>query len=240
MEMEKIYAIKNYYETKVSDSAKQIQKLELDKKELKNKVKDLERSLKNSRKRQLKAEQKALEFFETQHKTMSLILQNQSEKSVYKKESEILNNSLKMLKQNLSNLEFKYSALIHNCKEMNASANHLAFEDINIEGILEPDVTVADFDDASLLHDTSINCIDIPLDTSVVNNIGSYANEVNMGIQQDSAVSKDMTIFNLKNQLVQACLYNYNLNRALNTIEWKHDLLRGKFEIKKNESIQQG
>ena len=51
MEMEKIYAIKNYYETKVSDSAKQIQKLELDKKELKNKVKDLERSLKNSRKR---------------------------------------------------------------------------------------------------------------------------------------------------------------------------------------------
>lgn len=126
-------------------------------------------------------------------------MQSSSEKSVYKKESEILQNSVKMLKQSLSSLEFKYTALIQNCKELNASANHLEFEDINIDGLFEPDKTVADFEDVSALYDNSVNYVDLPLDNEVVNTLGLYANEVNMGIQSDSAVSKDMTIFNLKN-----------------------------------------
>jgi len=57
--------MKSTYEAKIEDQKHTIEDLEQDKKDLKSKIQDMERSLRNCRKRELKAEQKALEFFET-------------------------------------------------------------------------------------------------------------------------------------------------------------------------------
>ena len=64
-DIEKFLTMKSTYEAKIEDQKHTIEDLEQDKKDLKSKIQDMERSLRNCRKRELKAEQKALEFFET-------------------------------------------------------------------------------------------------------------------------------------------------------------------------------
>lgn len=64
-DLEKFLVMKGTYEAKIEEQKRTIEELESDKAELKQMMKDMERSLRNSRKRELKAEQKATEFFET-------------------------------------------------------------------------------------------------------------------------------------------------------------------------------
>ena len=53
-------------------------------------IKDLEKQLRESRKNELKAEQKSLEFYEVHHRSLTMITADQSEKAILQKERNVL------------------------------------------------------------------------------------------------------------------------------------------------------
>ena len=87
---------------------------------------------------------------------------------------------------------------------MNTEATHLEFEEIDLDDILRVEDHTESNSEYSVISEDSINYVDIPLDTEVVNSMSPYANEVIGGIIDGSSTSKEMTIYNLKNQLIQA------------------------------------
>ena len=82
---------------------------------------------------------------------------------------------------------------------MNTEATHLEFEEIDLEEILKVQDEHTEEYEYSVISEDSINYVDIPLDTEVVNSMSPYANEVMGGIIDGSSTSKEMTIYNLKN-----------------------------------------
>jgi len=82
---------------------------------------------------------------------------------------------------------------------MNTEATHLEFEEIDLEEILQVQAEHTEEYEYSVISEDSINYVDIPLDTEVVNTMSPYAQDVIGGILPDSSTSKDMTIYNLKN-----------------------------------------
>jgi hypothetical protein len=121
---------------------------------------------------------------------------------ILKREKEILNNQVKMLKRTLREMDFKFSTFLANQSDINASASHLEFEEVNIDDILKVAEEQTAMEEYSVISENSVNYIDIPLDTEVVNSMSPYATEVRDGLACESSISKEMTIYHFKNQLV--------------------------------------
>jgi uncharacterized protein YaaQ len=110
---------------------------------------------------------------------------------ILKREKEILGKQVKLLKKTLRDLDFKYSTFVANCKSMNAQSTHLEFEEVDIDEILklateQDEGEHTEVEEFSYISEDSVNYVDMPLDTEVMNGASAYANEVRESIVDDA------------------------------------------------------
>ena len=73
VDLDKFVALRNQYDSKIADLNKKCDRQANENETLQETIKDLEKALRESRKNELKAEQKSLEFYEIHHKSLAMI-----------------------------------------------------------------------------------------------------------------------------------------------------------------------
>jgi len=214
-------------------------KLEGEVQRLNKKVTDLENKLFRSREKQMKSEQKAHEYYECYHKTLHLINKDSSDNGLLRKQNDILNKQVKQLTEKLHELDQRFQNFIRNYHSSSGSSTMLEFEDVwypESEAIpkeaVQPEVEESIY--------LNFNGRDLPVDNETLVISKEYSLGLIDALERNSTLNRELTIFNLKNQLIHAGLINCNLVRALTNLEWKNLIFKQRAELKHKMLEQQG
>lgn len=118
----------NKYEEKISQLEEENRSLKSEKESYEEKITDLEKKLFVSRQKQLSAEQKSHEYYESYHKTLYLINKDASEAVLIKKQNTSLLKQIKKLTNQLQELDTKFRSFVNNVLEMKGSTQ-MEFDD---------------------------------------------------------------------------------------------------------------
>jgi kinesin family protein 5 len=116
------------YEEKITQLEEENRFLKNEKENYEEKIVDLEKKLFISRQKQLSAEQKSHEYYESYHKTLYLINKDASESVLVKKQNASLLKQVKKLTNQLQELDTKFRSFVNNVLEMKGSTQ-MEFED---------------------------------------------------------------------------------------------------------------
>jgi hypothetical protein len=182
------------------------------------KVKELEATLAKSYERTLTAEQRANEYYNNYHKLFRLIDKDREETRILQTQNESLMGELKHLTKTLSELDSRYKeALI---KSMSTKGSTVEFE--NSEDLFMGE-------DCGELPgeccDDSYEVVDfraLPVGSFVLTQPLTTAHYEQL--ERNSEISREILVFNLRNQVVHAGLINSNIMRKYYALDWKHCL----------------
>ncbi len=79
----------------------------------------------------------------------------------------------------------------------------------------------------------------LPVDTETLESNNTYSNQIKLALEPNTVLKREMTIFHLRNQVIQAGFMNCNLTRIIHALEWRNSLYKHKYEIKRNVCRQQ-
>ena len=209
------------------ENKKKAFELEEKNEELLNENKNLMKKLKNSQEKVLELEKKSLEYYTLYHKTLALIHRDSAENVVVMKKNENLNKSVKALVQALQEQERKlsYLAEIQRSRDvtqvefldtvLNTSKSKIDFEDL-IDSSSDLDFSLQEF---SICPEKLSFC-------------SPYGQKLEDALGSNKTLSKDLIIYQLKSQLIEASIFNSNLAWKLESLHWKLNLIRSKLQIK--------
>ncbi|CAG9325638.1 unnamed protein product [Blepharisma stoltei] len=209
--------------------------LEEENKALNDKIKRLEAKICSSKAKRLKIEQKAHDYYESLHKITLQINKESSKNSLLLKQNDALNKQVRRLTNALKELDLSYKAFIENHSK------------------LEGDITFVEFEDKSEIHEKEIPneshnteldlsgdfelCLSpkrLFIDPQSLVNTSIYAQELKNALEYNAELSKDITIYQLRNQVIQAGICNSNITRIMNGLDWKLNLVNQKYKLKRN------
>lgn len=232
IDIEKMHIMRQTYEQQLAERDTTISNLRQEKLELEHKLANLETKLKNMTSRQLATEQKSHEYYECYHKTLYLINRDSSELAVLKHKNESLTKQVMKLAKSLQALDAQYKSFISDYFKMNNTTIQ-EFQDKSESFIGEMPIFTEeeelDPEQSEIPFDFKL---DSPIDTEPLQTNEVYSATVKKYLEANSALSKDVTIFNMKNHIIQAGFINSDLMRAIYSLEWKNSILKHKYEIK--------
>lgn len=207
-------------------------KLESEIQRLTKKVSELEQKLFRSREKQLKSEQKAHEYYECYHKTLHLINKDSSDNGVLRKQNSILAKQVRQLTEKLHELDQRFQNFIVSYHSNSGNSTILEFEDVWYKDSEEIPKESANPENEDSLF-LNFNGRDLPIDCETLVISKEYSLGLVDALERNSTLNRELTIFNLKNQLIHAGLINCNLVRALTALEWKNLVLKQRVELKR-------
>lgn len=204
IDYEKFLSLKGKFDTEIIEKTNRISTLENEKYELQIKMNELELKLNATRKKQLAAEQKSHEYYECYHKTLHLINKDSSENAILKLQNEKLTRQLQRLTQSLQAIEDKFSSFVKDYGKMKNSTQ-LEFEERSESFVCPVPVITEeeslDVDESDLpISDPKIG---IPIDTETLSWSNTYSANVKKYLEPNSALNREITIFHLRNQIIQ-------------------------------------
>jgi hypothetical protein len=204
IDYEKFLSLKSKFDTEITEKTNRISTLENEKYELQIKLNELELKLNAARKKQLAAEQKSHEYYECYHKTLHLINKDSSENAILKLQNEKLTRQLQRLTQSLQVIEDKFSSFVKDYGKMKNSTQ-LEFEERSESFVCPVPVITEeeslDVDESDLpISDPKIG---IPIDTETLSWSNTYSANVKKYLEPNSALNREITIFHLRNQIIQ-------------------------------------
>ena len=226
----------NFYDLfceKLSSYQKQVQVLSTENEDLKEKLKKYQRKLEKSRSSQIESQKKYHEYYESYYKSLHLINKDSSENALFKKEVESLRRQVLKLSIALQELDTRYKNFLDKHQSPEASTC-LEFEETSdcYVGNNIPIVTEED-QDISQTFDLNLSKRQLEVESEVLLSNCPYANEIKSSLQNNTQLNKDLYIFQLKNQLVQAGVINANMTRALHSLDWKLSVVKHKYDMKR-------
>ncbi|CAG9328770.1 unnamed protein product [Blepharisma stoltei] len=229
---EKIPTVYENYERELERLRKKVNMLKKENSLYFEKISELEKKLAKSKEKQLKAEQKAHEYYEHYHKSMLLINKDAEESRLLKQQNEHATLQINKLAHALQDLDQRYKAFIENSKNMKESTC-IEFDEISESSLVK--------DASSIVTDETLGDINITTITKYISidqekllSQNHYTSEIKSAIEENAELSKDFAIFQLKNQVVQASMINSNMTRSIYSLEWKLELIKHKYEVKRN------
>ena len=229
------------YKSEIEKYKKKYHRTIKENKKLTEKVTQLEAKLQSSKNKQLQAEKKAFESYEAYQKSMLIINKDSAENSKLKKQNEKLLSQVNKLNQLYDDLNTSYKQLLSDL-EARKDSTCVEFNDKSESYIGEGDVRiVTDQDEAeqdSLNLSMSKQFIGFDSE-SILDPKSPYANELKKVLADNTSLSKEFTIFQLKNLIIQAGIVNSNMSRALHASEWKLSIVKHKYEMKRVLALHQ-
>ncbi|CAG9335345.1 unnamed protein product [Blepharisma stoltei] len=203
---------------------------------LAEKNQELENKLASSRTKQLQSEQRANEYYENYHKTLMMINKDSTENAVLKRENEGLSVQTKRLISSLQDLDKRFKEFVDNvsnpkettCLEFDDRSEMVSRLDVPV--ITEHDEVEGD---KSETYDLGISKISIPIDPNGLYQASPYAKGLKQVLENNSELNKDITIFQLRNQVIHSAIINANMSRTLYSLDWKMNLANHKYMIKR-------
>ena len=203
-----------------------IQSLESEKRDISEKVTELEQKAQSLQKKLLKEEKQAHEYYTLYHQTTKLMHKESDDSVLMKKQNEGLTEQVKKLGKALEDLDDKFCRVLEETQHQ-GSNTMMEFENW--------DEDTGDHNQVTTVYEES----QLPAPTRPLPSLSTeesthrrYFSAVQVQMNPDSALSKDSQIRQLQNQLLQAHLVNCNLSRALRVYTWKNSLLLHKYTMK--------
>lgn len=173
-------------------------------------------------------EQKYLEYYTLYHKTLNLIQKDSNENLALTKKNENLNKSLKKLICALQEQEKKLNAVteLQNSRDV----TQVEFLDTVFSASRIKTTEFDDLLDSSSELDFSVKELSVCPEKIVFSS--NYGKQLENALESNKALSKDLVIFQLKNQIIEASIFNSNLAWKLESMNWKMNLIKNRLGIK--------
>ncbi|CAG9325637.1 unnamed protein product [Blepharisma stoltei] len=219
---------------------KKSQSLEEENQILTETVRNLEAKLASSKEKRLKLEQQSHEYYENYHRTALLINKESSENRLLKRQNESLNRQIKRLTKSLNEIDSKFKAFVESqtktidltCVEFDERSEMTGQEFPVITEVDE--VSVDPCCDATNTFELDLTTRSITIEPHSLINTSAYAKELQKALESNAELSKDITVFQLRNQVIEAGIFNANMTRCMQGLNWKLNLVNYKYEIKRN------
>ena len=202
--------------------------------ELKKKNTQLTETLLELTNKLLAAEKRAHEYYECYHKTLLLINKDSAQNIYLNSQNESLIRQIRKETSILQSLESKYQGLFETCTRSHEST-HIEFNACS-DSLLKNDRSMELNVTDTLNLGISIIKLNLAPDPSL---FSPYSSELKQALEGNTELNKEIQILQLKNQLIEASVINANLSRMLCSFEWKHAMLKHRYEMKRLLSKQQ-
>jgi hypothetical protein len=214
------------------ETKKKLFEIEEKNEELQSENKKLLKKLKKSQEKISKLEKKSLEYYSLYHKTLNLIHKDSSEHLLLIKKNENLTKSLKFLVNSLQELEKKLSHL----SDLQASRDITRVE--FIDTIIPSKKTTESEEILESSSELEFSIQELSLNPEKMSFCSTYGQTLEQALESNKALSKDLIIYQLKAQIVEASMFNSNLAWKLESLSWKINLLNSKLQIKTLQNKQ--
>ncbi|CAG9331769.1 unnamed protein product [Blepharisma stoltei] len=211
--------------------AEELANLKQEKEASNERIAELEKELNSERKKRLKAEASALEYFEMYKKVSIIKSSDEDSVRLLVKENEILHRQVEILKHHLSQMSERFSITLG---KLNAGENVAEWEfvDPKTDMLLTTEQRVYTEESYLKAYKQSEIGIDIPLDEEYIQSQDQYTQELCSALENDTKLSNEIIIFQLKKQIIQSGVANSELLRCYYDTQWKYNLLKEKFNLK--------
>lgn len=181
------------------------------------KIDDLEAKLAKATKKQLKAEQKSHEYYENYHRSMLLINKGSEESKLLKQQNEHSMTQINKLSHALFELDQRYKNFIATTKDPKEST-FAEFDEISETSIIR-DINTTEPDE--LNSEISIQIVNKNMSIDATNLLftNNYTDSLKKAIEENTELSKEIAIFQLKNQIIEASVINSNMTRSIYSLE---------------------
>jgi hypothetical protein len=199
------------------------------------KVKELEASLAKNYQRTLIAEQRANEYYNNYHKLFRLIDKDGEEMRVLSTQNESLKGELKHLTKTLSELDSRYREALMNSMTTKGSTVEFENSEDLFMGEDHGDLTGDSCDDSY----EGVDLRALPIGSFMLTQPLTTAHYEQL--ERNTEISREILVFNLRNQVVHAGLINSNIMRKYYALDWKHCLTSYRLheKILQVDSLQQ-
>jgi kinesin family protein 5 len=187
-------------------------------------VKELEGALSRSYEKSLAAEQRANEYYNNYHKLFRLINKDADELQSLKVANESLVGQLKGLTRTLNDLDSKYQDTLHRNSSVRGSTVELENSEDLFMG--EESVELNSFEEVFEEPSNVVDLRALPIGSFLLTQPLAHYEQ----LEKNTTLSRELLIFNLRNQVVHAGLINANLVRKYHSLEWKYCLAFHRYE----------
>lgn len=234
---EESYHLKETIDDLYIDCKKRIAELEQEVDFYKEENKSLQEKLMSYSEKIIEFERKSVEYYSLYHKTLGLINKDVDENMLLMKKNENLTRLINQLTGSLQEMEKRFYSFVESCK-YTKDATNLEFSDVHNTIMNTPQET--EMDDLLVNSgELDFTLKEVSLCPERLNLKSSYGEKLQNALEKNIVLSKDIIIYHLKNQMVQAGIYNSNMAWKLESLNWKLTVLKKKLQIKEYQVNQQ-
>lgn len=200
-------------------------------------IKELEDSLSRSKESHLAAEQRACEFSDSYHKLSKLIDKDSEDLISLRTSNKSLQKQVRYLTKSLTDLDAKFYESLQ-INRRSRSSTYVEFENCD-------DFYMGERTDQFLISENSselsslIDIRGIPIGSFLLTQ--PLSSPINAKMEKNTELSREILVFNLRNQVIHSGLINANLVRRYHALDWKYCLVYSRYEEKllQVESLKQ-
>lgn len=234
--------IRDELEQTMEKMKKKNEMLEEENRRLGDNLKLSQTKLSKSKSKRLKLEQRMHECYESYHKSSILISKESSKNTLLVRQSETLNRQIRRLTQALQEIDSRYKDFI----ESQTKLEDVTFVEFEDKSEVEEDSEVPveterreTHSDHTENYNLGLVAKNLCVDAQTLISQSNYTKELRGALENNAELSKDITIYQLKNQVVQAGVINANITRCMHCLDWKINLVNQKYRLKRNLSRHQ-
>lgn len=210
------------------ENRKKLKKLEEKIEDLKEENSKLAQKLKLSSEKIVELEQKSLEYYTLYHKTLNLIQKDSNDYLILMKKNEVLNKSLKKLIGSLQEQEKKLAVVTE--LQGSRDATQVEFMDTVFSSSRVKTTEIDELLESSSEFELTVK--ELSLCPEKFSFCSTYGEQLENALESNKTLSKDLIIYQLKNQLIEASIFNSNLAWKLESMNWKMNLIKNRLGIK--------
>ena len=216
----------------VEDLLENINALKQDQEHYSVKIKELEEDLNHERKKRIKTEKNCFEYTSKYHKLSDANISVLKNENYYREENLSLKGQVQLLKFHLKSINQKFAENLEKIKN-GETVKDWEFTDMNnfISG-KNAELPIYTEEDSLEIVNNSEFAIDIPVNETILLANDKYAQGLCQNIEDYSAVSKELLVFEVKKQFIQSGIINCELGRAYYELLWKYKLIREKMNLR--------
>ena len=217
---------------KVDELLENINALKQDQEYYSVKIKELEEELNDERKKRIKTEKNCFEYTSKYHKLSDTNFNIQQAEDYCREENVSLKSQVQLLKFHLKSINQRFAEYIEKIKNGEAIKD---WEFTNMNHFVSgknAELSIFSDEDSLAIVNNSEFAIDIPVNETILLANDKYAQRLCENIENDSGVSKDLLVFQVKKQFIQSGIINCELSRAYYELLWKYKLIREKMNLR--------
>ncbi|CAG9312444.1 unnamed protein product [Blepharisma stoltei] len=213
---------------------KKVKHLSRENQELVEKTKKLETELISSRTKLLKAEQLSHEYYEIYAKTALNANKESSEIKALKEQNDSLHREIKKITKVIQDIDDRQKRM----KENKLHTTFVEFEELTDASIPKDYVPIITEENEAISEQTTaFNLetvkVELTTDAEQLNLSNVYSSEIKRALEGNAELNREISIFHLKSQIIQAGIINANLMKTIHALNWKIELQEHKYQMKK-------